>query len=75
MPLLRKDFDLGLAAARHLEAPMPVASTAAQLVASAVGAGHTDQDFAALVLEQARRAGLTLAARDVPVDDGLTSAD
>ena len=33
MPLLRKDFDLGLAAARSLEAPMPIASATAQLVA------------------------------------------
>jgi 3-hydroxyisobutyrate dehydrogenase-like beta-hydroxyacid dehydrogenase len=72
MPLLRKDFDLGLAAARSLEAPMPIASATAQLVASAVGAGHTDQDFATLVLEQARRSGLTLTAEDVAVDDGLT---
>jgi 3-hydroxyisobutyrate dehydrogenase len=72
MPLLRKDFDLGLAAARSLEAPMPVASAAAALIASAVGAGHTDEDFAALVLEQARRAGLVLEPEDVPVDDGLT---
>ncbi|MFC0432435.1 NAD(P)-dependent oxidoreductase [Kutzneria buriramensis] len=72
MPLLRKDFDLGLAAARALEAPMPLASAAAQLVASAVGAGHTDEDFAALVLEQGRRAGLELASEHADVDDGLT---
>jgi 3-hydroxyisobutyrate dehydrogenase-like beta-hydroxyacid dehydrogenase len=72
MPLLRKDFDLGLAAACSLEAPMPIASATAQLVASAVGAGHTDQDFATLVLEQARRAGMILEPENVPVDDGLT---
>lgn len=72
MPLLRKDFDLGLAAARSLEAPMPIASATAQLVASAVGAGHTELDFATLVLEQARRAGLVLRPENVPVDDGLT---
>ena len=72
MPLLRKDFDLGLAAARSLEAPMPLASATAQLVASAVGAGHTELDFATLVLEQARRAGLVLQPENVAVDDGLT---
>ena len=71
MPLLRKDFDLGLAAARTLEVPMPLASAAAQLVASAVGAGHTEEDFAALILEQARRSGIALKSEDVPVDDGL----
>jgi 3-hydroxyisobutyrate dehydrogenase-like beta-hydroxyacid dehydrogenase len=72
MPLLRKDFDLGLDAARELEAPMPVASTVAAIVASAVGAGHRGDDFAALILEQARRAGLELTAEDVDVDDGLS---
>jgi 3-hydroxyisobutyrate dehydrogenase len=71
MPLLSKDFDLGLAAAHDLAVPMPLASAAAQLVASAVGAGHRDEDFATLILEQARRSGMTLEAEDVDVDDGL----
>jgi 3-hydroxyisobutyrate dehydrogenase-like beta-hydroxyacid dehydrogenase len=71
MPLLRKDFDLGLAAARQHEVPMPLAALTAQLVASAVGAGHVDEDFAALILEQARRSGVTLKPENVPVDDGL----
>jgi 3-hydroxyisobutyrate dehydrogenase len=74
MPLLQKDFDLGLAAARELEAPMPLASAAAALVASAIGAGHRTEDFATLLLEQARRAGVELEAEDVEVDDGLGSA-
>jgi 3-hydroxyisobutyrate dehydrogenase len=71
MPLLRKDLELGLAAARELEAPMPIASATAQLVASAVGAGHRDNDFAELILEQARRAGLDIQPENVEVDDGL----
>jgi len=75
MPLLRKDFDLGLAAARELEAPMPVASAAAQLVASAIGAGLVDRDFAVLVEEQARRAGLTLRSENAEVSDGLVAED
>lgn len=74
MPLLRKDFDLGLAAARELEVPMPVASAAAQLVAAAVGAGHREEDFATLILEQARRSGIELTPENVPVDDGLSPA-
>jgi 3-hydroxyisobutyrate dehydrogenase-like beta-hydroxyacid dehydrogenase len=74
MPLLRKDLDLGLAAARELEAPMPVASTTAQIVASAVGAGHRDNDFAELIVEQARRAGLELWPENAEVDDGLKGA-
>jgi len=74
MPLLLKDFDLGLAAARELTAPMPLASAAAELVASALGAGHRTEDFAVLVQEQARRAGLRLVSEDAEVDDGLGRA-
>jgi 3-hydroxyisobutyrate dehydrogenase len=71
--LLRKDFDLGLAAGRGLEVPMPVAAAAYQLVQAAVGRGHGDTDFAALILEQARSAGLELEPEHVDVDDGLGS--
>lgn len=72
MPLLRKDFDLGLAAARELEVPMPLAAATAQLVAAAIGAGHLEEDFASLILEQARNSGITPEAENVPVDDGLS---
>ena len=71
MPLLRKDFDLGLAAAHDLEVPMPVASATAQLVAAAVGAGHRSDDFATLIIEVARGAGVALESEHVGVDDGL----
>jgi len=71
VPLLLKDFDLGLAASRELEAPMPIAATAAALVASALGAGYRTEDFATVLLEQARRSGITLEPEDTEVDDGL----
>jgi len=71
MPLLSKDFHLGLDAAREMAVPMPLAAAAAQLVESAVGAGYQEEDFATLILEQARRAGMTLIAEDAEVDDGL----
>ena len=73
MPLLSKDFDLAYEAAHELAVPMPLASAAAQLVAGAVGAGHKDLDFATLILEQARRSGMTLVSEDVEVDDGLSA--
>ena len=74
--LLRKDFDLGLEAARESGVPMPVAALAAELVTAAIGAGYVEEDFATLLLEQARRSGLELTAEDVFVDDGLgTTAD
>ncbi|MFE4254800.1 NAD(P)-dependent oxidoreductase [Streptomyces sp. NPDC056910] len=72
MPLLRKDFDLGLSAARELEVPMPLAAATAQLVAAAIGAGHVEEDFASLILEQARNSGITPEAENVPMDDGLS---
>ncbi len=71
MPLLSKDFDLGLAAAHELHVPMPVAALTAQLVSSAAGAGYLDEDFAVLLLEQARRSGMQLQSEDVPVRSGL----
>ena len=58
--LLRKDFDLGLAAARVAEAPMLVASTAYQRIQEAVTSGYRDTDFAALLELQARGAGIDL---------------
>jgi 3-hydroxyisobutyrate dehydrogenase-like beta-hydroxyacid dehydrogenase len=73
--LLRKDFDLGLAAARELEVPLPVAAATHQLVQAAVGRGHRDEDFATLLIEQARSAGLELQPEGVPVDDGLSNED
>jgi 3-hydroxyisobutyrate dehydrogenase len=71
MPLLSKDFDLGLAAAHDLRVPMPVAAATAQIVASAMGAGHVTEDFAALILEVARSAGVTLESENVHVESGL----
>ncbi len=69
--LLRKDFDLGLAAAREREVPMPVAALVHQLVQGLVGHGYGDLDFAALLAIQAASAGLDLASEDAPVSDGL----
>jgi 3-hydroxyisobutyrate dehydrogenase len=71
--LLRKDFDLGLAAARALDVPMPLAAATAQLVQATVSNGHRDDDFAVLLLAQAAAAGLPLAPEDAEVDDGLTA--
>jgi 3-hydroxyisobutyrate dehydrogenase len=69
--LLRKDFDLGLAAARQLDVPMPVASITAQLVQSSVSSGRVTEDFAILLDLQAASAGMVLKPEDVEVDDGL----
>lgn len=69
--LLRKDFDLGLAAARSHEVPMPVAALVQQLVSAGIGEGLGDRDFAALFELEARSAGLELASENAVVPDGL----
>jgi 3-hydroxyisobutyrate dehydrogenase len=69
--LLRKDFDLGLAAARELQVPVPVAAATHHVVQAAIGRGHGDVDFAALLLEQARNSGIELQPENADVTDGL----
>jgi 3-hydroxyisobutyrate dehydrogenase len=70
-PLLHKDIELGIEAGKQLDVPMPVAALTSHLVASAVGAGYDKEDFATLLLEQARRSGVELASEDADVSDGL----
>ena len=69
--LLRKDFDLGLAAAHDLDVPMPTVSTTAAMVQGTVSSGRTDEDFAVLLAQQAALSGVELKPEDTPVDDGL----
>lgn len=69
--LLRKDLQLGLAAGKDLGVPMPLAAATDMLMAQVIGAGYTEDDFATLVLEQARRSGYQIEPENVPVDDGL----
>lgn len=69
--LLRKDFDLGLAAARELEVPMPVAALVHQIIQSLVGHGYGEQDFASLIELEAAAAGLDLVSENAVVSDGL----
>ena len=71
--LLRKDFDLGLAAAREMDIPMPLAAATAQLVQATVSSGRVTEDFAILLDQQAAASGLALKPEDTPVDDGLGS--
>lgn len=71
IPLLLKDFDLGLDAANELEVPMPITSAAQQITASARGAGHIEEDFMILLIEQARRAGMSLVSENKKVLSGL----
>jgi 3-hydroxyisobutyrate dehydrogenase-like beta-hydroxyacid dehydrogenase len=69
--LLRKDFELGLAEAKKMDVPMPLAALCTQIVISAIGAGYVNDDFAVLLLEEARSAGLVLESENLAIDDGL----
>jgi 3-hydroxyisobutyrate dehydrogenase-like beta-hydroxyacid dehydrogenase len=62
--LLRKDFDLGLDAARSLEVPMPVGALVYQLIQSAIGTGLRHEDF--LSLYELQAAGAALPAKQAP---------
>ena len=69
--LLRKDMDLGLAAAERLGVPMNVAQTTRDLVQKSIDAGHTDCDFAILLQEQAKASGVELQSENMDISDGL----
>jgi 3-hydroxyisobutyrate dehydrogenase-like beta-hydroxyacid dehydrogenase len=56
--LLRKDFDLGLAAARQYEVTMPLAGNVFQLLQAAIGRGYRDADFLSLFEVEAASSGL-----------------
>lgn len=72
--LLRKDFDLGLAAGHELDVPMPLAALTAQIVQQSVSSGRVTEDFAILLDQQAAASGMTLKPEDAFVDDGLGGA-
>ncbi len=71
--LLRKDFELGMAAASELSVAMPVSALCTEIVKNAIGAGHVDVDFAVLLLESARSSGITLEPEHLDIDDGLSA--
>jgi 3-hydroxyisobutyrate dehydrogenase len=73
--LLRKDFELGLQAARDLDVTLPVSALVHQLVVALSNGDHGDADFAALLSQQAAEAGVELTAEDADVSDGLGDPD
>jgi 3-hydroxyisobutyrate dehydrogenase-like beta-hydroxyacid dehydrogenase len=70
--LLRKDLDLGLTAGRELAVPLPLASLTRDIVQTLIGTGLGDEDFAKLLVLQARASGLELQPESVTVSDGLS---
>jgi 3-hydroxyisobutyrate dehydrogenase len=70
--LLRKDMDLGLEAGRNFEVPMPLAALTRDLIQQMIGHGVTEQDFATLLVMQARASGVELKPENLEVGDGLS---
>ena len=77
--LLRKDLDLGLAAARELDVAMPVTAATREALQAHFGAAtlkadpaaYLAQDFAALIETVALAAGMTLESENKTVPSGL----
>jgi 3-hydroxyisobutyrate dehydrogenase len=77
--LLRKDLDLGLAAGRELNVPMPVAAAAREALQAHFGAAelqpdpqaYLEKDFAAMLETAALGAGVRLRPEGKPVSTGL----
>lgn len=55
---MRKDFDLGLAAARAQEVPVPLVASVHQRIQETIARGHRDHDFLSMLQVQAESAGL-----------------
>jgi 3-hydroxyisobutyrate dehydrogenase len=70
--LLRKDLDLGLEAARKLDAPMALTALTREILQGLIGQGFTEEDFATLLVQQAKLAGMKLEPENAPVSDGLS---
>jgi 3-hydroxyisobutyrate dehydrogenase-like beta-hydroxyacid dehydrogenase len=71
MPLLQKDFDLGLDAANTLGVSLPIATATRNIVADEVNLGNTELDFATLILRVAKESGMTLTSENSNISTGL----
>jgi 3-hydroxyisobutyrate dehydrogenase len=71
--LLLKDMDLGMAAAKTHGVTMPAAAATRESIAALVGRGYDNVDFAVLLVELAKSAGLELKPANVEISDGLES--
>ncbi len=71
--LLRKDMDLGLDAGREFDVPLPLAALTRELIQQMIGHGMTEQDFATLLVMQAKASGIDLKPENVEIGDGLAS--
>ncbi len=69
--LLKKDFDLGVAAGDELGVPLPVAHLVRQIIVDGIGRGFGDEDFASLLSRLADGAGMKIEPENKQVSTGL----
>ncbi|MFM0619738.1 NAD(P)-dependent oxidoreductase [Paraburkholderia nemoris] len=60
--LMRKDMDLGIHLAQELGATLPLATITRDLLQSLINRGIVDEDFSALLLQQAEASGLKMTS-------------
>jgi 3-hydroxyisobutyrate dehydrogenase-like beta-hydroxyacid dehydrogenase len=70
--LLRKDLELGLAAGEELNVPLPMAELVRSIVVEGIEMGYAEQDFAALLVKEARASGREIVPENIEVTDGLS---
>lgn len=70
--LLLKDMDLGMSAGKAHGVPMPAAAVTRESIAGLIGRGYDEIDFAVLLAETAKSAGLELKPENVEMSDGLS---
>jgi len=70
--LLRKDLELGLAAGEELNVPLPMANLVRSIVVEGIEMGYAEQDFAALLVKEARASGREIVPENIEVTDGLS---
>lgn len=70
--LMRKDLDLGLAAAKQVGVSLPATGVVRELVQACIDDGRAEQDYTVILDKLAQRAGMTLAPEQAPVTDGLS---
>jgi 3-hydroxyisobutyrate dehydrogenase len=71
MPLLQKDFDLGLDAAKKMGVSMPIAQATRDIVADEVNLGNVEDDFATLLVRVAKDSDLGLTSENSSISNGL----
>jgi 3-hydroxyisobutyrate dehydrogenase len=69
--LMKKDLDLGLAAAQETGVALPATALVHDLVAALIADGRAEEDYTVILDKLAQRAGLTLKSEDSAAGDGL----